>query len=151
MTIDDIVGRLERAGWSKTKLVGCSEEQVRSIEEAAGSSLPGIYKEFLLKLGWNAGPLCQGVGMLYPEFIYRAEHQGDLHKQISDILIESGSPDRLPKCAFFFADAQGYFFYFFDLDDPAHDPVVYGVGEEGDGPQVIASSFTEFILMDEDI
>jgi len=151
MTIDDIIAKLERAGWGKDKLVGCTEDEVRRMDLAAGGALPDVYQEFLLKLGRNAGPLCRDLGMLYTEGTSRTEHQRDLHNRISDILVESGSNDRLPDRTFFFADAQGYFFYFFDLDDPADDPVVYGIGEEGDGPQVIASTFTEFILMDEDI
>ena len=123
-TLDNIITKLTGAKIvSPATLVGCTDEEIASIEASAGVKLPATYRAFLAKMGRSAGTFLQGTDFLFPDLL-------TLKAQAQRLLRESKAPVGLDAADFVFAVHQGYTFVFFKCgtDD---DPPVF-VFEEGD-------------------
>jgi hypothetical protein len=52
-------------------MLGCTPEQIEELKAIQGvSKLPGLYQEFLLKMGRGAGTLYRGVAFYYGAMKY---------------------------------------------------------------------------------
>ncbi len=136
----EFVDRLVASGVSHPKaIIGCSENEVRLVEESAGLHLPSAYKHFLLVMGRRAGLLLRDVYMFYDDMI--GLNQLAIRKLE---LCESGNL-QLPENAFVFALRGGEQFTFFIADGSAPDPAVYSYFENDGHFKKLSDSFWGFL------
>lgn len=116
------------------EVMGCGEEQMRSVLDRAGDfPLPAHYLAFLEILGRGAGRLFRGTDVYFPEPIEANDYAAEFSAQDPRLDLSG---------RFFFATHQGYQFYFFDRTSP--DTVfMYTEGERE--AQTMAPSFLEFL------
>src|SRR5207248_219520 len=115
MYLDAVKTRLEKLQQrfpfvDPEKIVPCTEEEVRKLEQQVGLKLPQAYREFLLWMGHNGGGLLQGSDCFY-------QHLPRIQKGAVELLEEDGFPDPLPADAFVFLMHQGYQFDFFRVSE----------------------------------
>jgi len=118
---------------------GCSEEEVKELENHCGVRLPQKYREFLLVMGHGAGTFFIGTDIFYGEALFR------MRRFAEDLLEENAEPFKLPEDAFVFSMAQGCSFTYsqaFTGDDP---PVYLYIEGKG-SPKQIASRFSGYML-----
>lgn len=99
---------------TEAQLQGCSEHEIQQIiQQQNVSSLPTIYKQFLLTVGKNAGNLWYRTG-------YTCDILGELKADAIRLLARDGNPIILPEDAFVFHMQEGIIFYYFCVgnDDP---------------------------------
>ncbi len=131
------------------ELIGCTKEQVKEIEEAAGNKLPKCYLEFLESMGrymdedknkpdyYDYGNFV-GTTVFYPSIKWLTE-------SVKEELTDEGSDLELPENAFVFYDSQGILNAFFKLDEGENPPVYgYEEGYEGNSFPKIADSLSSF-------
>lgn len=127
------------------KLLPCKKEQVRSLEQQFGLTLPVAYKEFLLWGGISSGGFLEGSNCFYDDTLL------ELREGAKELLNRDEFPEPLPEDAFVFLMHQGYIFWFFKTSE-GDDPPVYGY-TEGAAPipfksvpfRTLSSSFSEFL------
>jgi len=137
-SVAEVVESLIRSGRVRAEeLSGCSESEVASLERDFGFRLPARYREFLLAMGHDAGPLLRGSRVSYKDL-------PRLRESFQELLEEDGSTFPIPREAFVFYMHQGYDFLYF-LASGGDDPPVYQY-VEGDGqPELQWASFTDFL------
>jgi hypothetical protein len=119
--IDNMVKKMLEEGIAdRDNLIGCSEEEIKDIEQRFHLKLPGLYKDFLRVMGRKAGNLFYGENMFYPEVLKFQENAKFMmmNDDLTAPLIE------LPPTAFVFGHHQGEQFLFF-LTSESDDPSVY--------------------------
>lgn len=123
---------------------GCSPQEVWSLEQSVGMSLPAQYKEFLLAIGHGAGKFFRGTCILYRDDISDIqEYAAMLMQQEEDEENENGCCT-LPDDAFVFSMHQGYEFNFFKVTD-GDDPPVYQYVEGNGPPYMVWPSLSDFL------
>lgn len=121
---------------SESSLIGCTDEELVSIELHFGGKLPSAYREFLGIAGRAAGKLFQGTDIFYPRIL-------ELQCEAKELLTELNLPDLLPVDAKIFCMHQGYELnYFLPVSD---DPPVYQFFEGQDSVTLPWQSFSEFL------
>ncbi|MDQ2715867.1 MAG: SMI1/KNR4 family protein [Chloroflexota bacterium] len=121
MYLDEVKARFSRRGvLRREKVVPCTEEEVRSLEDTLGFSLPATYREFLLWMGHarGAGNFLRGSDCFY-------EWLPLIQGWAVELLEENGNPEVLPEDAFVFYMHQGYRFYFLRLSEGDNPPIYY--------------------------
>ncbi len=121
---------------NKNNVVGCTEQEVKDLEEYIGSKLPRVFKDYLLVMGQNAGDYSRGTTFLYKDLFTITE----LAKKI--MLLEQNV--ELPKDAFVIFSHQGCIFGYFRLSD-GNNPPVYTCSVSGNKPLRYSESFTEYL------
>jgi hypothetical protein len=111
----------DRTGIPAEAVRGCTDEEVRDLEQYIGRQLPAAYEELLFWMGHGAGYIMQGTDFFYPDI-------RTLTEDAEDLLRENAFPESLPEDAFVFTMHQGYQFQFFRTSEGA-DPPVYGFCE----------------------
>lgn len=124
-----------------SNFIGCSEEEITRLEKCFGLSLPMAYKEFLLWMGKDAGPILRGSNCFYSDLF-------QLNHWANRLLDENGLPDRVPENAFVFFMHQGYQFAFM-YPSESEDPAIYYFNEMSYEPDLLFTisypSFTAFL------
>ncbi|WP_452219433.1 SMI1/KNR4 family protein [Lacinutrix salivirga] len=140
--LNKIVTQLDK--W-ETIYKGCSQNQIKEIEELAVSKLPECYVEFLEVMGFEMDRKAPGMrGYLLGTTVFYPSIKW-LNETWAEQLTEDGSSLELPENAFVFYDHQGYLFAFFKLDEGDNPPVYgYEEGYEGDSFPKIADSLSSF-------
>ena len=118
---------------------GCTQEEVEKIEKHFKVTLPGLYKDFLLRMGHGAGEYLVGTDIFY-KYIF------DLKEGAEELLEEDNAEFKLPEHVFVFASHQGYQYMYFDLADNMDDPPVYYYLEGSGAPEKKWDSFSRFLL-----
>jgi hypothetical protein len=111
------------------KILPCTEDEIRMLEQQIGLPLPGAYKEFLLWMGHGAGGFLRGSDCFY-------ERLPPLRAWALELLWENGYAEPLPGDAFVFYMHQGYQFYFVRVGE-GDDPPVYFYSEAMETPAFI--------------
>jgi hypothetical protein len=120
MTREELITRLDRAGWYKPgKVVGCTEEEIRSVETVAGGPLPRSYREFLQGMGRRAGPLFKDCEMFYPIVLELTE----MGRYSVNVWWEGRA--KLPRQAFVFLRRGPEQFLFFNIGGESDDAAIY--------------------------
>lgn len=118
--IDSIVNKLIDYNIANlSNIEPCSYEEIEKLEFFIGSSLPGLYKNFLYKMGKKAGFLFYDCTCFYDDLF-------DLHNEKDfyyNKIIEASLT--LPNNFFVFYDYTADEFCLFDLDDKSFNPNVY--------------------------
>jgi len=136
-------------GWDKVLkfdlAVGCSEKEIRNLEEKLGVNLPVAYKEFLSWAGKGLGEFAVGSEFYYDQDLV------DLQRMAKDLLEDNAVPFKLPEDAFVFWGHQGYQFTFFRTsqgdDPPVHYYLEAAEGEKEEIKWNYHSHFTEFLIL----
>lgn len=133
--IDSFVRRLLESGLATQEtLVGCSEQDISTIEASFKLKLPEQYKEYLRKMGRKAGEFLQECSLTFPYF-------EDNRKTAENLLQKTNYV--LPSTAFVFVERYACQFFFFDTVDGKDNPPVFRFHEGDDIPVQIADSLTE--------
>lgn len=133
--IDQIQDELLKLGEDPAKMLGCTPEQIEELKAIQGvSKLPGLYQEFLLKMGRGAGTLFQGTA-----FYYGAMKYFNFKQDAQDLLREKEVLFQMPHSGFVFLIHQGYIFMYFDTDAQEYDPILYRYIEGDPSPKPISN------------
>lgn len=120
-------------------LLGCSEEEIQSLESCLKITLPECYKEFLLRMGHHAGRLFRGIDGRYSRLL-------DLQQEARELIQEVSSPFELPPDAFVFAMSQGCNMWFFHTAARSSDPPVYFWQFDFEHARRSFLSFSDYLL-----
>jgi hypothetical protein len=107
-------------------IIGCSPDDISTLEGRFGIPLPEIYRDWLRVMGRGAGHYLEGSDAFFPRLL-------ELRDGAEDLLRENRHPFSLPEDAFVFLMHQGYQFLFFRTSPPDPDPQVT-LYLEGDDP-----------------
>ncbi len=130
MYLDEVKKRWEELHIVRAeKILPCTEDEVGTLEQQIGISLPGAYKEFLLWMGHRAGGFLRGSDCFYDSL-------PPLRAWAMRLLWENDYAEPLPEDAFVFSMHQGYLFYFVRVSE-GDDPPVYFYSEAMDPPAFI--------------
>lgn len=138
--VDDDIGRsrlkLIRSGMASAEtIVGCSEEEIASLERQYRVRLPDAYRCFLKTMGHKAGSFFQGTDWQYG-------YLQTLHASAETLLKSANGSFQLPDNAFVFAMHQGYSFLYFLTDNDDPHVVLYVEDEQ---PRHVATHFSEWL------
>ncbi|RAJ87610.1 SMI1/KNR4 family protein SUKH-1 [Chitinophaga dinghuensis] len=102
---------------------GISAAEILELEKKIGYTLPKVYKEFLSIFGKSSGYVFPAHYATYPEVL---ENRTDaIHAlYFTDSIPDAERPIIKPSY-YFFAQWQGYNFWFFDCEEKQDDPIVY--------------------------
>ncbi|GAA4275920.1 SMI1/KNR4 family protein [Aquimarina mytili] len=121
--------------------IGLSIDKINQIEKDFNVNLPLAYKQFLFSFGRKSGFLLNGYYIEYPELIH---NKGDVFHELNfdDRKTQIEKPE-IKDSYFFFAQWQGYNFFFFDCSLKEDNPIVFLF----DTNKIIKykDSFTEFL------
>jgi SMI1-KNR4 cell-wall len=119
---------------------GISQEEIREIETDFNVRLPIAYKEYLMQFGSDSSRL---LGSYLTE--KSKLQQNKASALIASIDELSNTFVEIKPSYFFFAQWQGYNFFFFDCEEKNDNPQIYLLT---DSPSIkkYKNSFTEFVL-----
>ena len=116
--------------------IGCSESEIKRLEEFYNVSLPRTYREFLRYRGHESGTVFLGTDVTY-------EHLFEIRGYAEELLDENPNTSfSLEPHHFVFALHQGYLFSFFDVR-AGDDPPTYFMKELDREPTKEADTFSE--------
>ncbi len=105
-------------------LLGCTDEEVKKVEEFYCIKLPRAYVEYLLLMGRYSGPMNVGTSCFYDDLF-------DLREVAQEILDDNSIDYQLSKSEFVFEIHQGYTFLFFETNE-SDNSTVYGFSQNED-------------------
>ena len=118
---------------------GCTKSEVNQIEQAFGSSLPAIYRSWLLAHGRIPPDRFVGSDCTYPVLL-------KLNSWAQEVLEENGHPFHLAAHDFVFFMHQGYHFFYFNTADGDADPVVFEYLEGWRAPSVVEQRLSDWLV-----
>jgi SMI1-KNR4 cell-wall len=122
---------------------GLSNSEINSIEEKFNVNLPTAYKDFLKILGKKCGSILSSYYMNYP--ILMENKQDAIYALNFDNRNKYNHNLILKDTFFFFAQWQGYVFYFFDCEEKSENPPVY-IFRDDLTISKYKNSFSEFLI-----
>ncbi|WP_170137621.1 SMI1/KNR4 family protein [Chitinophaga dinghuensis] len=125
---------------------GLSESEIIALEQEYDVKFPLVYRQFLALLGKKDGGLFHGYCMTYPAVRRNGEGALQLLK-LPDGSLHPVSQELKPGY-FFFAQWQGYNYWFFDCDAPEDDPLIYVLTDDNridPLDQTLSESITNFV------
>jgi hypothetical protein len=138
MDKNSIVDLLVSSQIASTKEIkGCSENEIKELEEKIRHSFPTVYREFLLAAGHRAGLLFQGTDIFFGSL-------KGLTQDANELLEENQEPFTLPEDAFVFSIHQGYEFNYFRFSEGENPPVYQYIEGEGNS-KLTWDSFSSFL------
>jgi hypothetical protein len=120
---------------------GLIADEISQVEKKFDIELPKAYRHFLLNIGRKTGFLLNGYYMEYPSLI---ENKEDAINELNfDDRKKDDEKVEIKNSYFFFAQWQGYNFFFFDCSLKEDDPTVFLL----DTNKIIKykDSFTDFL------
>lgn len=123
---------------SEETLVGCTEDEIASIERLYGLRMPGLYRAFLSRMGRSAGEFLADTDLLFTDL-------PSLRKEAVELLEEIRAPFKLDATDFVFAVHRGYQFLYFPVTG-SEDPPVYHFLEGDDAPKQVYDRFSDWLL-----
>jgi hypothetical protein len=123
---------------SSDRIEGCSEEELRELEEQHDIELPKAYKSFMRHLGKGAGNFWMGSDWTYPK-VNNLKEYAEKSLEMFDVDFEFEEND------FVFYGLQGHTYRFFNTEN-GDDPPVYKYRENRDQAEKLEDSFSEFIF-----
>lgn len=118
--------------------IGCSEQEIASVEEAFSLSLPKEYRDFLRMMGREAGKFLVGTDYSFPTLL-------EFREDAERLLIENHADFGLSLTNFVFMFHQGYTFLFFDCKNGSDDPPVFLYTESEAAVRQVGESFSEWL------
>ena len=101
--------------------IGLNDSEIKQLEIEFDLQLPLAYKHFLRRFGRDSGDLLKGY---FVEYLHLKENLSDAMQELS---FDDRSEEKITfdKEYLFFAQWQGYNFFFFDCKEKKDDPRVY--------------------------
>jgi hypothetical protein len=126
-----------------TEIIGCSQEDIATLEGRFSITLPETYRDWLRVMGRGAGHYLEGSDAFFPRLL-------ELRDGAKELLHENQQPFSLPEDAFVFLMHQGYQFLFFRTLPPNPDPQVtlYLEGDDPVQPWNHVSEYFQQVLED---
>ncbi len=137
-SVKELVQKLVEAGIvNENRIVGCTEDEIQSIEREYNVVLPHSYKTFLRLMGRNAGDFYAEAGFYYPALLE--------NRRIAENVLRESSPLYvLSPTQFVFLERFATAILFFDTATSDDPPV--NVFDAGDfAPRKVAKSFNEWL------
>jgi hypothetical protein len=132
--------RLLESGLARANsFVGCTQEEIQSLEARFSVHLPRSYRDFLAVMGRAAGQFLAGTDYSFPKMV-------EFREAAEDLLRASHSNFQLSQTAFVFLFHQGYTFLFFDCDRDPDDPSVIMFTELENEPREVHNSFSNWLV-----
>lgn len=135
-----------------SELVGCSERQIKDLENKLNLTLPITYKEFLRWMGVKGGLLLRGSDVYYGYLIGSVWQSPDssMKKHAAELLNEYGfDANRLLEDSIVIMSHQGTAIQYIKVNE-GDNPPVYMFAEQGkwleEGPSKWANSYSEHLL-----
>jgi hypothetical protein len=155
--IDDLIMTLKQRGLPRVGgIVGCSPAKVQLVAARQKTHLPGLYEEFLLKLGKCKGLEHQGEYYFYPEVLNMKEEAEQYllgYPELGPYDVDDIPPYGehfyfiLPDDAVVFSTRQGGSFLYMRYSE-GDDPPVYHFGDGNyDPPTKVRDHFSEFLRL----
>ena len=119
---------------------GCTEQQIKSIEDKLSLRLPRCYRDFLSVMGREAGEFLVGTDYSFPKVL-------DFRSEAENLLRTTPSNFLLAQDLFVFMFHQGYTFLFFNCHDDSDDPPVFMFTEADKEPSRVSDSFSAWLLI----
>ena len=136
--IAEFADALQSRGVATKHLIrGCTQAEIEEIESDVGRTLPLAYREFLVRMGREAGAFFVGTDMFYPNILGNTDAA---HGLVS----EDKSGLELPRDAIAFSMHQGYQFLFVRAEEGDDPPVYYYMEQTGQFVKK-ADRFTQFL------
>jgi hypothetical protein len=133
--------RLLEAGLANPAcFVGCTETEIKSLEDRFSVRLPKCYRGFLKAMGRAAGEFLGGSDYCWGEL-------PGFRKAAEDLLRGLSAGVKLSDKHFVFLFHQGYTFLFFDCHESPDDPPVHMFTETGREPVRISDTFSDWLMM----
>ncbi|MBA4017257.1 MAG: SMI1/KNR4 family protein [Pirellula sp.] len=129
---------IERGVATESDIRGCTPAEIKAVEHDVGSPLPQAYREFLARMGREAGRLYVGTDVFYPAILGVTSGA----KQLVD---EDKTGVAFPDDAIAFSMHQGYQFLFIRTGE-GNDPPVYHYMEQSGVFEKKSENFTKFLL-----
>ncbi|NOV02956.1 SMI1/KNR4 family protein [Paenibacillus planticolens] len=117
---------------------GCSEAEIKILEQEMGIKLPETYRQYLLAVGHYSGRLFQGTDTNFSQI-------KELQSETVELLRENNNPVVLPDSTFVFSMHQGYEIRFFKLNEGDNPPVMEWYEGSTKGIIKLYDSFEEFL------
>lgn len=117
---------------------GCSETEIKSLEQEMAIKLPGSYRQYLLAVGHNSGRLFQGTDMRFSQL-------KELQYEAKELLRENNHPILMPESSFVFSMHQGYEIKFFELSRGDNPPILEWYEGSTKGIITLFDTFEEFL------
>ncbi len=105
------------------EIIGLNINEISQLEKDFNVELPLAYKQFLLSSGRKTGFLLNGYYIEYPSLIDNKEDA--IHELNFDDRKKDYEKPEIKDDYFFFAQWQGYNFFFFDCSRGEDDPIVF--------------------------
>lgn len=121
------------------KLVGVKEKEINEVQNKLNLEFPQAYIEYLLKFGDNTGYLLKGY---FTEFKYLEQNKSEVLFMFNTIISEKTV--HLQENFLFFANWQGYNFFFFECNGNDNPPV--NILNDSFEIFEYKKTFTDFIL-----
>ena len=138
----EIKRKLEQIPFTRRRPIeGCSDLDVRMLEEYAGGRLPAAYVAFLKIYGRDTRRLFTGQSAALNDR-YQLQMKELANRQLEGMNV----PFRIGDSSFVFLELQGCIFWFFPLGE-SEDPPVYSIGDGDVEPLLMANSFTDFLVL----
>ena len=148
---DQIIQLLvEQNAAPRKQVQGCSQHEVKELENAYKVNLPQQYREFLLAVGHKAGEWLQGIDIFYEcllryNLTQEAQALLDETKNSGDFDLSLSQWDfELPEDAFVFCQLQGITFLYF-IGTEGDDPPIYQYHQGNLAPKKQSETFSEFL------
>ncbi len=150
MALDAITQRLSRFGKllldtglaRPDRVRGCTPDEIRQVQEAAGRPLPAAYVGFLERFGRGTGEFWRGSVAFFPHVmdLFGQEGLAQLAEQM-----EVALP---PQERLVFFTHQGYDYLWLDVSADAPDPPVWELLEQEpfERPMQVSNTFTQLLL-----
>jgi hypothetical protein len=122
--------------------IGCTENEVSSLESAVGYELPIAYKQFLLWMGKDYHGVFQGTDWFIDSVISNT-------KDVPNLLRFNKVEFQLPEHFLAFFGHQGYMYAWFELPKTDDNPCVWNFSEGETYDSVREEGhFTDFLFKD---
>lgn len=119
------------------EIEGCTESEIRQVEEKFDIEFPKTYRSYLEYLGKSSGGYLRGHICHYPLI-------KEVREDAVQTLKQSDTPFELSDDDFVFLSSQSVAFFYFDVTNP--DPEVYLFTEINPSPEKSAESFSEWAI-----
>ncbi|HZZ81139.1 MAG TPA: SMI1/KNR4 family protein [Gemmataceae bacterium] len=141
--VESVAATLVAKGLARpSELVGCTEDEIRQLEEGSKFRLPAAYRSFLARMGKSAGRMFVGSDAFFDILV-------QVQAWTQDMLAEAGHPGIIPPDAFTFLMHGGYIVLFFRTSE-GDDPLVYRLNQSDTVSIKIADRFSEFLVAEAD-